>query len=125
MVAAYPNNLPLPQVQGYRGQKQATTRRTAVLGGESRFRLIANRSHMDYAVRWIFSQDEFTQFKTFFIDDLNFGSDAMEIMLKDAAGLTLRSVHFVGEYNASMLSGGGYFGVTATLRGEVNGTPTP
>lgn len=112
----YPAILPRPQVSTFREAFDAYARRTAVLGGRSRFRRVSARTLSNYALKFIFTQEEMAVFEAWFEVDLQFGSISALMPMRLQSGFEeFQEVNFVGTYEYS-LEGNNTFIVDASVQ---------
>jgi len=113
----FPENLPLPQKDGYKLKPQSGVKKTEMTSGLPRLRLITRNAPTNIPVVWHFTEWEFGLFEAWYLYEAKEGAAWFDIKLRGGLGLTEHKARFMGEsYEASLDKQMNKWIVTTTLQ---------
>lgn len=101
----FPATLPDIQRSGYSLEPQNPVIRTEMEAGPARQRKAQTTVPVDITVKWIFTNAQYSTFKSFWASDVNNGTDWFDLAIQDAGGVATAEVRFKeGKFKADQLA---------------------
>lgn len=116
-MATWPATLPAPLANGYAVNPADATLRSDMETGAARARRISYARNDRATVSWVFTDAEFSAFRTWFESDAECAGGASWFYLTlriGATGATTQEARFVGAWQSSMIDAG-HWSVRATV----------
>ncbi len=105
MIVSWPENLPLPSIEGYGVHPGEAILRTEMEAGPARQRRRFTQVPSRISVRWSFRRDQFALFEAWYRWRAREGGAWFEIDLLCGIGMSVHEARFARQFNASVVRG--------------------
>lgn len=104
-MSTWPANLPAPNQTGYGGEQRKAFTATVMVAGNTRYRKTTSTDIHSINLTFRFNASQMLAFRTFWLDEINLGSDWFEIALNLGNGILTYAVHAAEAYKYTALPG--------------------
>ena len=105
MIVSWPENLPLPSIEGYGVHPGEAILRTEMEAGPARQRRRFTQVPSRISARWSFRRDQFALFEAWYRWRAREGGAWFEIDLLGGIGMSVHEARFARQFNASVVRG--------------------
>ena len=105
MIVSWPENLPLPSIEGYGVHPGEAILRTEMEAGPARQRRRFTQVPSRISARWSFRRDQFALFEAWYRWRAKEGGEWFEIDLLGGIGMSVHEERFARQFNASVVRG--------------------